>query len=222
MTKLVWAPLGMLNWVWLSIKTNVACSLLKPPHNIQACTKILPNMEGVVCKTAKFQRNVPSNERINLLASRFSKASTTYLMIDGKVRSTFKKWMWFKERCQPEPSCPLIAARVLPALGDDAATGVENLAAPPHPSLAADDATLAIAPRCCCPFHRPGVATPADCHPTLILVEWAPRRTTKIHDAEAWRRSLHFEQHTKFLIGPLQILAMANHFKKPPFTFVSL
>lgn len=150
----------------------------------------LPNMEGVVCKTAKSQRKDPSTKRIILLASHFSKASTTYLMIIGKVRSTFKKWMWFKGRCQPEPNCPLIAA-----LGDDAATAV---AAPPHPSLAAGDATRTTAPRCSCPFHRPGVATPADCHPTLILVEWAPRRTTKIHDAEAWSYSLHLNNTQNF------------------------
>ena len=33
-----------LNW------TNIGCSSFKPPHYLQACTKNLPNMEGVVCK----------------------------------------------------------------------------------------------------------------------------------------------------------------------------
>ena len=184
MTKLVLAPLGMLNWVWLSIKTNATWSLLKPLHNIQACTKTYQTWKGLYAK----QPN--PKEKPLRIKGYFSKASTTYLMIDGKVRSTFKKSMWFKGRCQPEPSCPLIAA-----LGDDAATAV---AAPPHPSLAADDATRTTAPRCCCPFHRPGVATPADCHPTLILVEWAPRRTTKSHDAEAWSYSLHLNNTQNF------------------------
>ena len=33
-----------LNW------TDIECSLFKPAHYLQACTKNLPNLEGVVCK----------------------------------------------------------------------------------------------------------------------------------------------------------------------------
>ena len=35
-------------------RTNIQCSLFKPPHWFQPCTKNSPNMENFVCKTTMF------------------------------------------------------------------------------------------------------------------------------------------------------------------------
>ena len=47
-------------------RPDMECSLLKLPHYLQACTEILPNMEGVVCKQI-------SDVQSNIMCLDFSK-----------------------------------------------------------------------------------------------------------------------------------------------------
>ena len=48
--------------------TDINCSLLKPPHWLQACTKNLPNMNFFVCKTTNSQPKLRLRERITLFS----------------------------------------------------------------------------------------------------------------------------------------------------------
>lgn len=60
--------------MWRGAKTSVAqytnfeCSLLKPPHRLQACTNNLSNMESITCKTTNLWPKLQLSWRITLLA----------------------------------------------------------------------------------------------------------------------------------------------------------
>ena len=57
--QLFLAPRGMPSQIEFDHQwTNIECSLSKPPHYLQACTKNLTNMEGVICKTINFQSKI--------------------------------------------------------------------------------------------------------------------------------------------------------------------
>ena len=53
--------------------TNLKYSLLKSPHQLQACTKNLPNMKNVAPKTTNFHQNFGCIEDPGSITKTFTK-----------------------------------------------------------------------------------------------------------------------------------------------------
>ena len=64
--KLVLAPLGMPKPFWPSMN-HYRMSFIQTPHQLQACTENIPNMENVVCEITNSQPKAPLNHRITLM-----------------------------------------------------------------------------------------------------------------------------------------------------------
>jgi hypothetical protein len=78
----LWCMLGCHVWIWMKSNlfwfiegqthystlacswTNIECSLSKTPQYPQECTRILPNLESVVCETTNSQPKVPLNSKL--------------------------------------------------------------------------------------------------------------------------------------------------------------